>query len=1267
MLVNNRSIQLDSNLSNWIAGLDTFATKSSFVAAKLYVLLALTLRQISLILTLTLILTSCGFVNQPKVDFTNYTAAGYKHIGTETTCISCHASDRPTDINTPSTWVDTFQIPFDYSTHGGALDCATCHTPQTGLPNWSMWSSGNYVHPSVLTSCSSCHLSQRPDLQVPPIPPSVAQLNGFDHSVSGTGECLGCHQATLTRGSFADATLGGDWSGAAAAGTRQYDPASDITNLASTTPTFSGTTITSVTANTNTLHMAMNHSTNQVPAGWINTNCSACHADVAVGAYRPGVFHASLISQGIAQPAQCSECHNSALLDAPTDFVGSPPASGQTYSRSPSSASMRHNAVVWSGNPLAPTTTPTVIYDCSVCHTAPASAALNYGAWWGVQKGSLSPANGQHAALYHESLGRAGLSQPASCIDCHGNSRPTAAVGIQNYTHSNSGMGNCATCHSKGVAQTPPVWTGGEYHLAGSANPTTCLPCHSSERPTSTSSPIVWSSSTYSAKPFDYGSGSPNVASGNTHGANQDCALCHAGPGTGSWGSSQNWVNGNFNHKGSGASLIANNCISCHSSQRPDKNGYTVVTQFPLSFDHSVNGTGDCLGCHGNTVTMNVFSKFLPSPANTSLALNTATSSDWYGGLGYPGSNPIASGANSVTVTQYSLNGSPVTSVTTNNNVTLLDSMVHTAAGIPTTPVNLKPTGASDTTTCVRCHTSASVTRAGIFHPGVVAAGDTVSNQCASCHASSTIPSGIVEHAGSYLQPMDHSATFAAPVTLTVNGVSKSVSSVAAMDCSNCHTHPGVYATNPSISPPVGAWPTANATTGSWKDGTFHANIGAANPSSCVMCHYMTMANTATSDKVIADGEFPATPTYNGSPMTIKMVHGSTQVATQSCATCHTSAIAASTTNPSVSTSWAGGLYHSKITTQPTSACTDCHTSTVPTVTVTHASTYAPNGALTTPSQTLYNDISHTQFGATVQCSICHTSTANSNLWTTGIYHNSTTYKALTTPPACVTCHASTKPTSIVTTSDVSPTTFDHSTIGTADCNACHSYPGKAVTTGVNSKAAPNWLGASAAPTVIAYPGQAGSEKATADMVNSTLAGNATTAMKMIGTATTATLKHPTVGSTACSVCHTAGAYPYLQATHYDHGAGVAAVTSLISNSCASCHEAGSNTMVASQWSSATGAGDTRPVGMTTLTVQGYKPGACVITGASSGVAKHFYPTDCGACHATPGVATSNPPYIVGSSTGAVTGSTSPWAFTSKKHKPSGVTCALCHVGSCPN
>ena len=84
--------------------------------------------------------------------------------------------------------------------------------------------------------------------------------------------------------------------------------------------------------------------------------------------------------------------------------------------------------------------------------------------------------------------------------------------------------------------------------------------------------------------------------------------------------------------------------------------------------------------------------------------------------------------------------------------------------------------------------------------------------QCSDCH-SYMMPDGIVELKGSDLWPMDHKAVLATPIMVGAATVAK----VSDLDCSFCHKSPGK----------------------TWSDGVFHANLpSTAVVSDCNGCHY---------------------------------------------------------------------------------------------------------------------------------------------------------------------------------------------------------------------------------------------------------------------------------------------------------------------------------------------------------------------------------------------------------------------------------------------
>jgi hypothetical protein len=1061
--------------------------------------------------------------------FTSW-AGGKFHLAgsaTPSSCLTCHQGERPTST---AGWISaTYQTsPFDYATHGAGMDCVSCHAgPGTGAWGGTQnWVGGSFAHGAgtpAASTCTGCHSSQRPDLNG--VPPS--QLPGsFDHAANATIDCFACHQAAVSRGSYMRylPIPGGDWRGGVGppAGLT-FDAAQDVM-LTAGIPSYSGTSIVNVTPRSETLVMQMLHSSSQAPPG-IGASCVNCHVDAASGVYYPGVFHASLTALGVAQPTACLDCHAGA---APVGFVG-PIATNPA--RNPPSAEMKHDAVAWSGG--KPGTTALVTQDCAKCHLPPLQAAA--GAW-GVGRSGAAP------ALYHSSLAAA----PSSCIDCHANTRPSAVLtsagaalplGVQ-FDHTASvALADCVSCHASSSS-----WTGGKFHLQGGTTPSSCISCHEGERPTSTAN---WKSTTYSSAPFDYG-GNPH---GNTHGDGLDCVSCHTGPGTGAWGGTQNWVGGSFAH--AVGTPAASTCIACHSSQRPDLNG-VQPSQLPGSFDHSTSGTGDCIGCHQATVGRTSYVAYLPIPGG-----------DWRGGVAYPGDTLIGAADQNIQETEVQLirgTGNLVveTSVST---ATLYDQMLHTTTnGTPPRGMPLQvypgPAAAPDASTCWHCHTSSNGTVTsfleGRFHSslnnysaipgGAVTPLAQPSTSCADCHGQMR-PAGIVEKSGSDLQAMDHSAAFTSGAT------------VAQMDCASCHQQPG----------------------STWTDGVFHLLIGSATPSDCVACHYPLMADAAMAD-VTSGTDFA-------------MNHTSTQLAIQTCNTCHATALSMAKTTPLAASLWQGGALHANVPAQPT-LCLDCHWVSLPAsatqsgvsyrfatggtssnasqwmnhtapellgndCAVCHLADAKASGAVwskmasfhaampgvascsachglgngsTTPgtnnnmpsgltdSSTLttasddpttgvpagtYDQISHADVNVIVlDCNACHTQVGPSNTpgiqgaeWAQASFHaNFTGVSTLImdgTTGRCSNCHMNVKPGANFTAEDHSSFT---DVSGSQDCSSCHTWPG------TGSATAPNWLGAAEVPATVTLTGWSSGTSITSNTV---------------------TFSHPNPSSYAsCAQCH---------------------------------------------------------------------------------------------------------------------------------------------------
>jgi hypothetical protein len=899
---------------------------------------------------------------------------------TQFTCLGCHAHELAATERSHLTVSD-----YKY---GDSNACYSCHTPDKKT---------TFDHGGIANACAMCHDQGAAFARLPKA--------GFTHPKTGNVDCGGCHNTMQWKDALGPSSA--------------HDPAHDL-SLTGLLPTFGGTLIVNMTSQSETLSMVMNHSSPQAPASII-TDCKSCHPNIDRTSYFPGTFHASLTAKGVAQPALCVSCH---AATTPVGFVGQ---TATSPARVPASGEMRHDAVLWA-NGLT-TNNPIVTADCSVCHRV---AAGGQNVTWATGKTTST-------VQYHASLTAANAEQPSQCVDCHANTRPQGVLtgsnaalpaGVALNHGDGAALGDCSACH----AASGPSWTswrGGKFHLATSANPPTCLPCHSGERPTSTAS---WTSTTYKSSPFDY---TTNV-SGSTHGDGQDCVFCHEGPGTGAWGGTQNWIGGFFDH-GSGSHADAT-CAACHATQRPDVQPGTTAAAMAtlLGFDHSINGTGDCIGCHAATRAAKTYVNYM-NPSTHALP-----GGDWKGGVSYPGASLASSLDQFINVTETRLiHDESTTNVVASTTVTdtIYNSMLHVSTVLPA-PLAAGPPNAPDNSKCWHCHTNNNGTvtafRNGQFHTaltnyratptGPVVPFPQPTSQCKDCH-SAMVPDGVVEGATDpSLWPMDHEAMLATPImvgSLTVNGVSD-------LDCSVCHTDPG----------------------GSWLGAGFHYNIpSTAVAADCGVCHYMTMAD-------------PIADTISGTAFAMK--HESSQLGAQKCPTCHTGAKAVRSQLPATWQLWSPATYHATVNMQPLS-CVDCHLVSLPAAGAPTQSaisyTFNAGGTATNAAQWMNHGSSQV---VGKDCVACHAGDATATV--TAWSKSTSLHAGGRTPTTCQECHGltngggtapgdrnnlpagltnSTTPTSASSATGIPAGTLSQIThadinVSSRDCGSCHTQLGAA-------------------------------------------------------------------------------------------------------------------------------------------------------------------------------------------------------------------------------
>lgn len=341
---------------------------------------------------------------------TSWAGGVYSHSPTPNTCILCHTSDRPTSIVTYTE--GGVQKQFNHAISGMG-DCVSCHT---GSVNWK---TGSYSHSPKPTTCSGCHLNQRP----------TAPVNGFNHSIAGTGDCAACHWKSGTTPT---------WTGAS----------------------FSHSTLSSTTR-CDSCHLSSKPAT-PVPVGSPDmmdhtkigtTDCRTCHTSVPANigvSWNPGVYNHS------PAPTTCMSCH---INKRPATLVN-----GFNHSNFPTTdCATCHTVNVginWTGarpHALSGTTTGSTL-NCTSCHG---------------QNGWTT-----HKLNVPETSHMGGTAN--SCISCHanfsafkGNTTSTTAP-ILKYAHSATVLSNnCQICHQfTGTPATFKAYSDSTYSKLASANVT---------------------------------------------------------------------------------------------------------------------------------------------------------------------------------------------------------------------------------------------------------------------------------------------------------------------------------------------------------------------------------------------------------------------------------------------------------------------------------------------------------------------------------------------------------------------------------------------------------------------------------------------------------------------------------------------------------------------------------------------------------------------------------------------------------------------------
>ncbi|MGE3759081.1 MAG: cytochrome c3 family protein, partial [Pseudobdellovibrionaceae bacterium] len=418
-----------------------------------------------------------------------------------------------------------------------------------------------------------------------------------------------------------------------------------------------------------------------------------------------------------------------------------------------------------------------------------------------------------------------------------------------NHSVSLSGlnMSNCTSCHANTTS-----YTGGKFHSSlvtlGITQPTQCLTCHNSSQQNVVPSPLITNSSEAFVGPATgvNATTNPTLFNHATQAGLQNCSTCHQ---QSSW-SAPTWQKGQFHRTNS----IPTSCQECHAPGRPS--GLVGVS----SFDHSLNGTGDCAGCH--TGAISALSTKTAFTTNTS---NKLTVSDWAGAVNVP-NGLIGTTTLSVAAVKLNTQTGAVTSKTASSQSLVLQfnhanfqtncTTCHTTPGV-FTGAKFHTTQSTQPTSCKTCHTGALETfvlGASVQKPLDHNHSTVKSQDCSKCHASPRSgTTNILFKDGLY-----HSKITAQPTTCKECHSPKILdqpvwgsmnhSTVGSTDCVSCHSFPGTGVLNSATNPPNwkgsgGAMPATVSLTPptgrNWGNLTVPHPIMASNLTgiSCATCH----------------------------------------------------------------------------------------------------------------------------------------------------------------------------------------------------------------------------------------------------------------------------------------------------------------------------------------------------------------------------------------------------------------------------------------------
>jgi len=481
---------------------------------------------------------------------TTLLAKSGNHIATSNVCQACHT---PIGFKTVS-FVDHDEVFGKCSScHNGVtatgksayhlVTSAECDVCHTTTSFLTLSANGQYDHTNITEPCSACHGVTAIGTSSDPV----------GHLSIGSTECNACHTTVSFKTPYVNHNSSAVIGQCNDCHTDTGSKHSANSNAMLQTATHPDTTGVSCDICHNVVSFKLNGLFDHAVLARHPVACAACHDGVnATGV--PAITSSGTSHIDVSSGPDCGSCHNTRTFvggfvdHSKIDFATQPCVSCHN------GTTLGANGIPITGMPSDPIHDPFVTPpDCGQCHTPGGSFLL--------------------ATVDHSGFGNVPTSDV--CSNCHNGTTATGKPGSHIPTTQ-----DCGQCHDP---HSDTFKNASAFDHSTLTAGTRCDSCHDGNTATGRSVLHV-----------------PTTAIPAS--ANVDCAACHVDT-----AGFTSFVISTFNHGGTGATQITDNCASCHNGKTYDT---TLVIGKPTKFVVNtstketrahISTTNDCSQCHNDT------------------------------------------------------------------------------------------------------------------------------------------------------------------------------------------------------------------------------------------------------------------------------------------------------------------------------------------------------------------------------------------------------------------------------------------------------------------------------------------------------------------------------------------------------------------------------------------------------------------------------------------------------------------------------------------